>query len=241
MKRAIATRADENIRAITDISFPVMEEYAAKCEADLLVLGNDYSCEDELGTRHYRIFEIRELLQSYDEVASMDCDILIAPHCPNIFELAPGKITTIFEDKGTRQDDRQKRIQAVQDAWGDVGWEEGYINTGVFVVSRKHADIFRRCRSQVWLSNGYDDVHLGYMIHAQKHEVHEIPFTFNHMSMFSESWNGNADRLNSYIIHYAGGGRFPGTFWSGKSSAEHVVALMKKDKEQLDERKQRAV
>ena len=31
---------------------------------------------------------------------------------------------------------------------------------------------------------------------------------WNHMTMFSEPWNGNASRFDSNIIHYAGNGIF---------------------------------
>jgi len=46
------------------------------------------------------------------------------------------------------------------------------------------------------------------MAHKLGFEVHELSYKWNHMTMFSEPWNGNADRFESYIVHYAGQGIF---------------------------------
>jgi len=44
----------------------------------------------------------------------------------------------------------------------------------------------------------------GYNIHKHNFTIQELPFQFNHMSMFSEEWNGSADPFESFIIHFAG-------------------------------------
>ena len=41
-----------------------------------------------------------------------------------------------------------------------------------------------------------------------KKEVKQLDYRWNHMTMFSEPWNDNADRFESFIIHYAGRGVF---------------------------------
>jgi len=38
--------------------------------------------------------------------------------------------------------------------------------------------------------------------------------------MFSEPWNGSPSRFDSYILHYAGGGRFPD---KGKQSRVQLI------------------
>ena len=94
--------------------------------------------------------------------------------------------------------------------WGDIGWREGYINTGVFLTSKQHKDIFTKHNGEYYTDWGSDDVHIGYNINKQGHKIHELDYTFNHMCMFSEPWNGNPDRYKSNIIHYAGNATFPG-------------------------------
>ena len=239
-KRLIVTRADENIRDITDVSFPLIQRYAKQCGADFMVLDGDSPCNVGNGRYHYRIMAVGELLRSgYDRVLHLDADIILSPECIDLFDLVhPLRVGTVYEDKGTRQDDRRARIAAIQEAWGDVGWKNGYINTGVFIVSRCHDVLFRpwvdeQGEPHYWTENGFDDVHLGWMIHNEGQDVSELHYRLNHMSMFSEPWNGNADRLKSDIIHYAGGAKFLGTGLNRSSSSNHTVALMKMDKEIL--------
>lgn len=46
------------------------------------------------------------------------------------------------------------------------------------------------------------------MIHKLGFGVFELPYQWNHTTMFSQAWNGSPDRFKSYIIHYAGAGVF---------------------------------
>ena len=48
------------------------------------------------------------------------------------------------------------------------------------------------------------------------------------MTMFSEPWNGSADRFKSHVIHYAGRGVFD-------SSVGNKVEQLKKDNNKLYE------
>jgi hypothetical protein len=238
-KLAIVTRADENIRAITDVSFPLIKRFAKEWDADFIVLDGESPCNVGNGKYHYRIMEMANLLKKYERVAHIDADVIMAPTCPNLFEWVQFEnVGTVFEDKGTRQADRRARLAAVQSAWRDVGWREGYINTGVFVTSFIHNLLFRpfideQGQEHYWTESGFDDVHLGWMLNYECFGITELPYKCNHMSMFSEPWNGSKDRLKSHIIHYAGGARFPGSGWEGKDSQEHIVALMKQDKKVL--------
>ena len=130
------------------------------------------------------------------------------PSCPNLFEVVPStEIGSIYEDRGSRLAARRQSIFEVQRRWGDVGWSTGYINTGVFVVSRMHKEIFQPVNGEHWTGFGVDDVHLGWQIRRLHFHVCELPYQFNHMSMFSEAWNGSPDKFKSHIIHYAGKGR----------------------------------
>ena len=40
MKKLIVTRADGNIKEITDITLPIMEEYAEKCNANFKIISD---------------------------------------------------------------------------------------------------------------------------------------------------------------------------------------------------------
>ncbi len=210
MKLLVASRADENVRNMSDLTFPIIKRFARKWNADFMTLSNNADCDDRLGRVHYRILEFFDLLKSYDRILHLDCDTVINENCPDVFNIVPyHEIGTVFEDKGKRQENRQQRIADVQTAWGDVRWKKNYLNTGVFVVSKPHAEIFSRFKGELWIQSGYDDVLLGYQIHRLGMKIYELSYRFNHMSMFSEGWNNSASRFDSYILHYAGNARFP--------------------------------
>jgi hypothetical protein len=142
----VATRADDGIKEMAAITHPVMRRFARGWGADFLTLRGDFKV-----SRHYRIMELRALLGEYDRVLSLDSDILILPACPNPFKkVDEGSIGTIFEDQGSRQNQRRALIRRVQDRFGNVDWETGYINTGVFLASCCHKDIFQPIDGEYW-------------------------------------------------------------------------------------------
>jgi lipopolysaccharide biosynthesis glycosyltransferase len=209
MKKLICTRCDKNIQWQADITHDLIRAYAEKVNADFTVFDHVSDCKDGDGRWHYRIFKMKELFGQYDRILHLDTDILISPSCPDLFEEVPFDcVGTVYEDKGSRQLYRQKTMMECQALWGDIGWRSGYINTGVFLASSCHSDIFKKNNGEYWCGFGYDDVHLGYRIKKLGMKVHELDFKWNNMTMFSEPWNGNADRFKSHIIHYAGGGLF---------------------------------
>lgn len=224
MRLAIATRADSNVNSMTNYTFPIIKAFCKKWEADFIVLDmKSYILSDD-NHDHFRIFEIKNLFNEYDRVISLDADIVITKNCPNLFDIVPEDcIGTIFEDKGTRQEERLKRIQDVQFMFGNVNWNNGYINTGVFITSRMHQDIFTPIDGKVYTKNGSDDVHVGYQIHKSKFKIKELDFRFNHMTMFSEPWNDCSNRFDSYIIHYAGVGIFDHGIMSRSEQIEKDV------------------
>tara|TARA_Y100001963_G_scaffold160065_1_gene267535 strand:- start:3287 stop:3985 length:699 start_codon:yes stop_codon:yes gene_type:complete len=211
MKLLITTRADDGIKSMTDYTHPLIKKYADKVGADFLVMSHLSDCGHNQGKWHYRILKHYDLFEDYDRILHLDSDMVITDDCPNLFEEVPyDSIASVYEDKGTRTDDRRQRIRNVQNLFGDVNWSTGYINTGVFLASKVHKDIFQKINDKYYESNGYDDVHLGYQIHKHNFDVYELSYKWNHMTMFSESWNNFANRFDSFIIHYAGVGIFDG-------------------------------
>ena len=212
MNKLIVTRADDDVAEMTALTHPMLRRYASRLEADFMTLKHTTDCYIGDGIRHFRIMALKELLDDYDRILCIDSDVVLTKHCPNVFDEVPyDSVGVIYEDIGSRQNDRRQHIQSVQRYFGDVGWTKNYINTGVFVVSKTHQNIFEKIDDQYWTTWGTDDVHLGWQIHKHGHQVHELSFKWNHMTMFSEEWNNSADRFQSYVIHYAGNGIFDRT------------------------------
>jgi len=159
---------------------------------------------------HWKILQAKELLNQFDRLLLIDADIIITPHCLNPFEIIPETmIGTIYEDVGSRMQYRRQIIKDIQKDFGEINWTQGYLNCGFFLLSKIHKVIFEPINEKYWIGFGSDDVHFGYQINKNNLKVLELPYYWNHMSMFSESWNGSPCRYNSYVIHYAGQANFP--------------------------------
>jgi len=211
MKYLVATRADSKISRITKITIPLIEKYAKEMSADFKILDQEPPIwTTEVPPRaHYRIMEFYNLFNDYDRILSIDSDLLITPNCTNIFDLVPyDHIGSIYEDVGDSTEHRRTYIKLIQDQFGDVGWKEGYINTGFAVFSKIHRDIFTTINGKYYMDFGIDDVHLCYQIHKFGFKIYPLDYKWNHMTMFSHQWNNYANRFDANIIHYAGEGIF---------------------------------
>jgi|TARA_R110001599_G_scaffold260063_1_gene460502 lipopolysaccharide biosynthesis glycosyltransferase len=209
MKLLITTRADEGIKEMTDITHPILKKYADRVGADFMVLSHEPPSDSGDGRPHYRILKHYDLHEKYDRILHIDSDMIVMPNCPNLFDVVPyNKIGTVLEDKGSRKQPRQNLILESQREYGFVDWHEEYINTGLIMTSKCHRDIFQSIGGKYWTGFGSDDVQLGYLIKKNKFEIMDLPFQYNHMTMFSEDWNANPNRFKSHIIHYGGRGVF---------------------------------
>ena len=214
MKLLISTRADETVKGWADLVHPIFKKYAERVGADFITLDETLNCEEARsgigdGLWHFRIMKHYDLHDEYDRIIHFDSDILLTPECPNLFEFIPyDSIGTVYEDVGSRTSQRMSCMIAAQSKFGFIGWDTGYINTGVFITSKCHRNIFQKINGEYFTDWGTDDVHIGYQIKKLGHKVKPLPYQYNHMTMFSESWNGSPDRFDSHIIHYAGRGIF---------------------------------
>jgi hypothetical protein len=201
--RLITVRADEKVAAIAALTMPGIRAYAARCKANLMVLDGTRDaewpkCDD--GGPHYRILELGELLSAYPRILNLDVDIIVRRDCPDLFEVVPPHmIGSVREDVGSRADNRGHRMRDIQLKFQDVGWTEGYVNTGVFLVGHYHRHVFDACCGQYYSGPGSDDVHLGYQIARLRHEVCWLDPQFNFMTPFAEPPNRPEHRFNACV------------------------------------------
>ena len=217
MNLLVTTRADATCVDWVELTHPIIRRYAERVKADFIVLDESVDCKEATGgigngIYQYRIMKHYDLHSEYDRILHLDTDMLIAPNCPNLFEEIPyDHIGSIYEDIGTRKIQRFQCMLNAQRQFGNIGWRENYINTGVFVTSNMHRDIYQKINNRYFVDWGTDDIHIGYLIQKYGFKIKELPYQFNHMTMFSEEWNNAACRFDSYIIHYAGRGIFDET------------------------------
>lgn len=216
MKYLLTTRADETVGDWAELVHPIFRKYGERVGADFLILDESLNCNAARtgigdGLWHFRIMKHYDLHEIYDRILHFDSDILLTPDCPNLFDHIPYDcIGTVYEDVGSRTPQRVQCMSNAQKQFGEIGWKNGYINTGVFMTSECHRDIFQPIDGQFFTDWGTDDVHIGYQIKKHGFKVKPLEYQFNHMTMFSEPWNGSPDRFDSHIIHYAGRGVFDG-------------------------------
>lgn len=206
----MATCSDES-QEHAKLTLPFHRMYAEKWGADFKILDDTSYNKMGFAMWNYRTMAFYELFESYDRIFYLDSDIVINRNCPNIFEtVPPDTIGLVFEDKGSRLKDRRKRIQLVKNEFGGCEhWTTGFLNGGLYIVSKIHREIFTKVNGRLWNGPGYDGNHYMYQIMRQGHKYVDLGYRWNHMSMFSEPWNGSLSRFDSYILHYAGRAKFP--------------------------------
>ena len=171
-------------------------------------------CQNPVTNISFEKFQAIDYLDEYDRIMIFDADAMLSPTCPDIFAAVPeDAIGGVMEDVGSRFDNRREWIATIKlmamDARLD-GWNEGYMNSGVMVLSACHREAMTlnlddvRVRD-VSLPDGFNDQNVvNYLAQRSGFPICALGYKWNHMSIFSEEWNGSPDPLDSHIIHYAG-------------------------------------
>ncbi len=207
MRLLMVTSADENIISSTKYTHPILKMFAKKWKVDFKVISTQHVFPESC-----RQLELYDIFEDYDRIFYIDSDTIINKNCPNIFDIVPyDTIGLVFEDKGSRLKNRRARIVRIKEGFGGAEhWITGYFNMGVFLISKIHRNVFTKVRGQLWGDRiGFAQTHWNYQMMKFGYKYIDLGYRWNHMSMFSEPWNGSPSRFDSHIIHYAGAARFP--------------------------------
>ena len=208
-KKAVVTLCiGEKYCKLGDLTHPVIKAYADRIKADFLVIN---SPKIDLAVGHYEKFQIYDLLEVYKRILFVDTDVLITPHCPDVFEIVPEENFGAFVvDKYTNYHDNSLKI--IQEELGDIGLEREYFNSGVMVISKHHREVFNTKNGLLkqWSLRSYregdgtflDQTLINYNVQRLGIPVYDIGYKFNHTTATK---NSNS-RFNSYVIHYPGKG-----------------------------------
>lgn len=216
MKHAIVTLAigQPNQKMLTLVK-PFFEAYSKKVGAEFIIIDresiNGYAC-------HLEKFQIYGLLEKYSRIAYFDVDIIIRPDTPNVFEIVPeDSVGCIYDNVSNTKSEsnRKKEIVNSQKGLGDIGWEEGYINSGVIILSEQHKTVFTNPELRNEFESGFKDQTLiNYNINKYKHNVFCLDKKFNGMEIngFSsrninpKSKNVGRNKTSAYCMHFANEG-----------------------------------
>ncbi len=213
MKTAIVTLCiGEDAGGFSKYSHTIFHTYAEKVGADFVCINSPKvqpaTCPADINPMLFEKYQLYDILAKYDRVLYLDTDILITPHAPNIFDVVPyDKVAGVFEDFGMDMLDRRARIQAVQAALGDLGWTTGYMNSGVFVVSKIHREAFRLYLKYPPFDCKYEQTSTNWYLRKVAGDILGLDYRWNFMGISRVFYGPNYRQ--AYFLHYAGGGIFP--------------------------------
>ena len=163
MKLLVATSADANLKEYTPYTLPIQKMWAERWGADYKVLDDPTYSRRAMWC--YRTLVFYDLFEMYDRIFYVDADVIINKNCPNVFEMVPhDTVGAVLEDKGSRRKERLDRIKRVKAYLGEIDWQEGFFNMGVYIISRVHRDIFQRVNGKLWEDRGWDSPFYSYQI-----------------------------------------------------------------------------
>lgn len=186
-----------------------MRDYARRLSADFSVI-LDHPFKKEGVAPHFAKFVLGKLLQDYERVLYLDCDLIVSPTAPDIFAAVPPKCLGAFiEGKLT---DRTEEINRISQSLGAIpGWTtSSYFNSGVMVLSREHKQLFDQPDHFNFNTKFFDQTYLNWKAQTLKIQIYDLDLRFNAMFPFS------TDPENAWIRHFAGWGAYPPYNWQDK-------------------------
>lgn len=212
-KRAVVTLCiGEKAEKYAKFTHEPMKKYARRLNADFIVYNKpvvNFKSAKNFNPILFEKYQVHDTLGTHDKVLFLDTDILVTPQAPDIFSLTPrDKVGCVLEDFGTEKEDRRNLIKKVQDVLGDVGWSEGFMNSGVFVVSKAHRDVFKMYKEYGFYDGEYEQTNTNWYIKKAGFEFFSLSYKFNFMGLMRVYYG--PEHREAYFIHYAGkGGIFP--------------------------------
>jgi lipopolysaccharide biosynthesis glycosyltransferase len=144
-----------------------------------------------------------ELLEKYERVLFIDCDILIQKDSPDLFEIVPFDKVGMFNEGTFFTNYKEDFMQDWCEKFGlDYSkWDGAYYNSGVILFSRGHENLFYPPKF-MYKDMFYDQTHLNANIMEFDIPMQNLPYQFNRV-FFIDGVVPDS-RYDSFFIHYAG-------------------------------------
>jgi lipopolysaccharide biosynthesis glycosyltransferase len=151
----------------------------------------------------FKKLNIVELLEKYERVLFIDCDILIQDNSPDIFDLVPKEKVGMYNESTLFENYREDFMSMWCERFGyDYSkWNGQYYNSGVTLFSRGHELLFSPPKF-LYKDMFYDQTHLNANIMNFNIPMYDLPHSFNRM-FFVDSLVPDS-RYEAFFIHYAG-------------------------------------
>lgn len=198
MKTAVVTICiGEFYKKLSEITHSMIKNYAKKIGADFICI-----TETTLPYVGYEKFQIGNLLEKYDRILYIDSDIIVSPNTPNIFDIVPEDMMGLLDEHPLGYD--HKFIDFLRE-YGpeyleDWAKHRKCYNTGVFVCSKQHKDVF--VLPKVFINHYQEQSYLNLRLLQEKADIFDLPHQYNRMIYLDLVIKEH--RLKSYFVHYAG-------------------------------------
>lgn len=214
MNLVVSMAIGDKSRRYSEVTFPLIQKYAQKCNADFLALYTENKAYDQLG---YQKWDYLGLLDRYERILHIDADMVVRSTTPSIFDLVmPGYFAGVNEWPYQNLAQEYLPIDRYQDMLkiGPVD-PSFYINVGLYLFDASHKNIFS---PPIKNNPCYfkEQAQINYNLQGKR--VTLLSPNFNYMSLMEKA---GLKKDDAHIIHYAGG-------WAGQSE-EEVIELMKRD------------
>lgn len=204
---AIGQEAEE----LYTLSSKSIQSYACKIGADFACIHQNTFLNTGLNSDispHYNKLKIGDYLEIYDRILYLDCDLIVKPNTPNIFDLVPTDAIGVMNEGNFN--DYSREIKDVKNALGrlDGGldyWQKDYFNSGVMVVSKVHKQLFA-FPQKIFKSTFYEQTYLNWQAHNLNYKITYIPEEFNYIFHNSKEKSNLEIPESAYIVHFAGWG-----------------------------------
>ena len=220
-KLAVVTVAvGEKTFDMLDVAEFFFRGYANKVNADFLIITE--TKYTHIHAANLEKFQIYDLFDIYDRILYCDVDILIAPRTPNLFKIVPETHIGAVYDCGNNDEHNKNRIKEIEKAkvsLGDINWNDGYINSGVIMLSKEHRNIFTSVGLRKKMDSIYcDQTLINYNIRKFNLPIYKIHKKFNAMQLngyTSREVNQKNRRFpgknkeEGFVLHFAGEGEKP--------------------------------
>lgn len=184
----------EDVLDLAALSLPSFNRYAKKYGLGFEIITKRVLTEGTDMFPSYEKLGLGCLFNKYDRIMFVDIDAYILDTCPNLLKLVPR------ETFGARKVDiKDKWKNRICDDFGDVVEMPDYFNSGVFLASKEHRDIFSLPGEVIHGGKIAEQTTLNYQVARNGVKLTNIGWNFNAINPKKKYIN------RAYIIHYAGG------------------------------------
>jgi lipopolysaccharide biosynthesis glycosyltransferase len=190
-------------KKILDITGPSIAAYAQKINADYKVI------ETSCGSPYFEKFIIGELLEDYEQLIYFDCDTIVRPETPNLFNVVPSPYAGLVDESILGYDTSFEeyllsRHPDLLDQWRTL-WERCCYNTGVMVLNKSHKFAFQRPTAEQEKREyhyGGDQSYINACLLRERKKVFNLPIIYNRIIYYDYQKYG--PHYFAFVVHYAG-------------------------------------